>query len=184
MIAESTPFGGIELKQASNDTKHYLTKHHHHYEHDEWERWFGKVINIINEHDVSMWCYINCDWESMPQWHGVGFGETRISSNEHVMSQWYTKITDNSLKDRNFLFAGSLEYCDGTRSQLEEMYDDDEFSPFISYILVPFLLAAGAFLIPYCVLGKRKKKASNVTERRPLLANIDQQPRIYDRNNP
>jgi hypothetical protein len=63
MIAESTPFGGIELKQASNDTKYYLTKHHHHYEHDEWERWFGKVINIINEHDVSMWCYINCDWK-------------------------------------------------------------------------------------------------------------------------
>lgn len=181
MIAESTPFGGIELKQVSNDTKHYLAKHH--YDNDDWDRWFGNVIDIINKHDVSMLCYINCDWESMPQWHGVGFGETRISSNEHVMSQWYEKITNNGLQDRKFLFAGSLEYCDGTRSQLEEMYKNDQFSPFISYILVPFLLAAGAFLIPYCVLGKKKMKASK-TERRPLLANIDQQPRMYDRNHP
>lgn len=172
MVAESTPFGGIELKQSSNDTRHYLAKHHH-YDNDDWERWFGKVIDIINKHDVSMWCYINCDWESQPLWHGVGFGETRLSSNQYVMSQWYEKITNNGLTDRTFLFAGSLEYCDGTLSQLEEMNEGDDFSPFISYILVPFLLAAGAFLIPYCVLGKKKVKSTNRTERRPLLGNIN-----------
>lgn len=72
MIAESTPFGGIELKQASEDAESFLANNE--YDHDDWTRWFGKVIDIIDRHDVSMWCYINCDWESQPMWHNVGFG--------------------------------------------------------------------------------------------------------------
>lgn len=53
VIAESTPFGGIELKQASNETSIYLANKE--YDHDDWDRWFGKVLNIINKHDISMW---------------------------------------------------------------------------------------------------------------------------------
>jgi hypothetical protein len=168
MIAESTPFGGIELKQASVDTKKYLALND--YDDDDWERWFGKVISLIDRYDVSMWCYINCDWESQPMWHGVGFGETRLSSNSRVMSQWYDKITNNGLADRKFLFAGSLEYCDGLELADEERIRDVRF---ISYILVPFLLAAGAFFIPYYILGKHKVKSTK-EERRPLLSNIDE----------
>jgi hypothetical protein len=38
--------------------------------------------------------------------------------------------------------------------------------------LIPFLLAAGAFFIPYYILGKNKVKSTK-EERRPLLSNID-----------
>jgi len=41
MIAESTPFGGIELKQTSKDVNKFIGKNE--YEHDDWERWYGKV---------------------------------------------------------------------------------------------------------------------------------------------
>jgi hypothetical protein len=170
MIAESTPFGGIELKQASEDAMEYLATHDH--ENDDWERWYGRVIRLIDEYDVSMWCYINCDWESQPMWHGVGFGETRLSSNSHVMSRWYHAVTNSGLSNRRFLHAGSLEYCGDNHPLMEEVIEDD-FDPFISYILVPFLVAAGAFFIPYYILGKRNVKSTK-EERRPLLSNIDE----------
>jgi hypothetical protein len=44
MIAESTPFGGINLN--STDSVNYG-------EIDPWERWFGKVIDLIERYDVS-----------------------------------------------------------------------------------------------------------------------------------
>jgi Glycosyl hydrolase family 26 len=45
MIAESTPFGGIPTRV------------------DPWEAWFQPVLNLIHEHGIGMWSYINCDWE-------------------------------------------------------------------------------------------------------------------------
>jgi len=174
IIAESTPFGGIELKEASNDTKLFLAKNE--YEHDAWDRWFGKVIDIINKYDVSMWCYINCDWESQPMWNKVGFGQTLLSSNKRVMSKWHEKVTSNGLKDRQFLFAGSLESCGKDTSDLkDDNIQSTRFglSHFYSFILVPFLVASGAFFIPYFVLGREKKKSKS-GERKALLANIDE----------
>ena len=183
IIAESTPFGGIELKQASNDTKLYLTDNE--YEHDAWDRWFGKVIDIINKYDVSMWCYINCDWEQQPMWHNVGFGQTLLSSNEHVMSNWYEKITNNEIANREFLFAGSLESC-GVNTGIHNMKTSTQstsensdlfgLSHFYSFILVPFLVASGAFFVPYFILGGKSKKA-NERERKPLLSNMDESSR-------
>jgi len=49
MIAESTPFGGINLNTSS--TREFNT----------WDRWYGKVLILIEKYDISMWCYINCD---------------------------------------------------------------------------------------------------------------------------
>jgi hypothetical protein len=45
MIAESTPFGGIPSRI------------------DPWEAWFRPVLDLIQEHKIGMWSYINCDWE-------------------------------------------------------------------------------------------------------------------------
>ena len=45
MIAESTPFGGINLN--TTDTVAYG-------ENDPWDRWFGKVIDLIERYDVSL----------------------------------------------------------------------------------------------------------------------------------
>ncbi|KAK1743629.1 hypothetical protein QTG54_005226 [Skeletonema marinoi] len=138
MIAESTPFGGIELKQARKRQR---------------RAWMQLLILgtvgmashcIIDKYDVSMWCYINCDWESQPQWHNVGFGETRLASNMNI-------------------------------KQFDTDSDKYWFTPdhFLSFILVPFIVASAAFFLPYYMLGGiRGRDKSTTRERRPLLADI------------
>ncbi|KAL7531580.1 hypothetical protein ACHAXR_007307 [Thalassiosira sp. AJA248-18] len=183
IIAESTPFGGIELKQASNETNLFLATNE--YDLDDWDRWFGKVVDIINKWDVDMFCYINCDWESQPMWHKVGFGETRLSSNPHVMSQWHEQMIKNGIANRTFLASGSLENC-GLNSGITVTDEPNEnvesngngtfgLSHFYSFILVPFLVVSGVFFVPYFFLGglKAKNNRSSERERRPLLSNMD-----------
>jgi len=77
MIAESTPFGGI------NKLK------------DPWNNWFEPVLHLIEEHDIAMWSYINCDWTSQPMWHGAGFGDARLSVNTTVMRLWQERVLSN-----------------------------------------------------------------------------------------
>jgi hypothetical protein len=51
MIAESrTPFGGIELD--SDITQPYDLE-------DPWERWFQRILDLIDEYDIGMWSYVN-----------------------------------------------------------------------------------------------------------------------------
>ena len=173
MIAESTPFGGIELKQASKAAKENMNVTS-----DPWDRWYGQVIDIIDKYDVSMWCYINCDWESQPQWHNVGFGETRLSSNEEVMSKWQEQIM-NGKSNRTFLHLGALDNCGSTIISMNSSKDSEEhwFTPdhFLSFILVPFIVASAAFFIPYYMLGGiRGRGQSTKKERKPLLADINE----------
>ncbi len=176
MIAESTPFGGIELKQASKDTNKFLEKEK--YDHDDWERWYGKVIDIVNKYDVSMWSYINCNWESEPMWHNVGFGETRLSSNDHVMSQWFEQVASNGVADRTFLFDGSLENCGSVPHIVIDEPDHISFneSQFPLLILFPLLVASGAFFIPLFFLDEKNRRRCRPSEkeRKPLLARLDE----------
>ena len=92
---------------------------------DPWERWFSKTLDLINRYDISMWSYINCDWDSQPMWRNVGFGETRISSNKDVLTKWRKTMfpTGNEAESR-FLMAGSLDNChDNVQSiNREELY--------------------------------------------------------------
>ena len=103
MIAESTPFGGIGIN--NSNTKIYS-------ESDAWNLWFANVIDLIDRYDISMWCYINCDWDSQPMWHGIGFGDTRIASNNDVLLKWHDLMfSTNSSVSQRYLMAGSLENC-------------------------------------------------------------------------
>jgi hypothetical protein len=86
MIAESTPFGGIDSLQ------------------DPWNEWFQPCLDLIENYDISMWSYINCAWDSQPMWRNVGFGDTRLSINATVMAEWNKKV----LRNPRFLGAGSL----------------------------------------------------------------------------
>lgn len=184
VIAESSPFGGIELQQASRDAQLFLANNE--YDRDDWGRWFGKVVDIIDKYDVDMWCFINCDWESQPMWHEVGFGESRLSTNSRVMAQWHAQIVNNGLAHRKFLAAGSLESCGASPATWSaDAPDVDSMAKgafgsnrFYSFILVPFLVAAGAFFVPYFILGGYKSKRGGTPrsrgERRPLLSNIDE----------
>jgi hypothetical protein len=99
MIAESTPFGGIDMDLTI--TQPYDME-------DPWDRWFQPTLDLINEYDIGMWSYINCDWQSQPMWHDVGFGETRLSTNKMVMQKWQEKVLHG---DRPFLMGGSLLEC-------------------------------------------------------------------------
>jgi len=182
LIAESSPFGGIELKQVSKDAKLFLTSNE--YDHDDWARWFGRVIDIINKYDVGMWCFINCNWEAQPMWHKVGFGESRLSANPRVMSQWHEQIVNNGRKNRKFLSAGSLENCgvDYDTPDVDQPVIESNAkgaigsNHFYSFILVPFLVVSGAFFIPYFILGgyTSRRRSSSEQERRPLLSSMDE----------
>jgi hypothetical protein len=168
MIAESTPFGGIELKQATKAAKESMDETS-----DPWDRWYGQVIDIINKYDVSMWCYINCDWESQPQWHNVGFGETRLSSNKEVMTKWHEQIMSGK-SNRTFLNLGAFENCGNeTLTNVDNEGDGHWFTPdhFLSFILVPFIVASGAFFLPYFMLGGGRGRSTK-RERKPLLADV------------
>lgn len=103
MIAESTPFGGIDM--VTNETLAYGLS-------DPWERWYGPTLELIDKYDIKMWSYIDCDWESQPMWRGVGFGESRVSSNARVMEKWRGLVVNGGHRNRRkFLMAGSLKHC-------------------------------------------------------------------------
>jgi hypothetical protein len=133
MIAESTPFGGIHL--ASMDmAQGYLEGSIPDTPNRSilWNLWYQKTIDLIEAYDIEMWSYINCDWESQPMWHGVGFGDTRISSSNVVMAEWWEKVLKNPTRFLNQII------CTGTdRSVVSE---PSSFGPAV--------LAEGVFLIP------------------------------------
>jgi hypothetical protein len=105
MIAESTPFGGMDVA-STKIAKGFMDPSN---EVDEliWELWFEKTIDLIEEFDISMWSYINCDWDSQPMWHGIGFGDTRISSSKAVTHYWSEKVLQ-----RNSRFSNRIKDCD------------------------------------------------------------------------
>jgi hypothetical protein len=102
MIAESTPFGGIHV--ASTDmAQGYIDGSTSDAQNGDilWDLWYQKTIDLIEEYDIAMWSYINCDWESQPLWHGVGFGDTRISSSKLVMARWWENVLKNTTRFLN-----------------------------------------------------------------------------------
>lgn len=111
MIAESTPFGGIEWNLSEVQQKHNYSSVPSSLQ-DPWQRWFQPTLDLIDKYDISMWSYINCAWDSQPMWKGVGFGETRLSTSAEVMDQWKRFVLDNP----RFLTAGSMADC--------QKYDD------------------------------------------------------------
>jgi hypothetical protein len=108
MIAESTAYGGIVLN-SSRVVEYNET--------NPWSRWFEKVLDIIETHDISMWSYINCNWKAQPMWHTSSFGDTRLSTDRSVMKLWHDTIIQNNNTDDGrvrFLLAGSLHGCGHT----------------------------------------------------------------------
>ncbi len=95
MIAESTPYGGINVTD-SRIAREYIP--------DDgtdcniWNLWFQKTIDLIDEYDISMWSYINCDWDSQPMWRDIGFGDSRLSSSDVVMKHWWDQVLSNDTR--------------------------------------------------------------------------------------
>jgi hypothetical protein len=100
MIAESTPFGGINMHNKQT-RKYDLT--------DPWQRWFVPVLDLIDRYDIAMWSYINCDWDVQRMWRSAGFGDTRLSTNQYVQNQWRENVLHGLT--RPFLHSGTLVDC-------------------------------------------------------------------------
>mmetsp|Transcript_17821 Transcript_17821/g.21297 ORF Transcript_17821/g.21297 Transcript_17821/m.21297 type:complete len:402 (+) Transcript_17821:707-1912(+) len=126
MIAESTPFGGINLN--TSETRAFNRT-------NSWDRWYGEVLMLIEKYDISMWCYINCDWDSQPMWRNIGFGDTRLSSNQEVMEKWDQYII-NSAGEQHFLMSGSLDYSgDHSHTIKNWMVSDAKTLGYVSLLL-------------------------------------------------
>ncbi|KAG7348473.1 cellulase H protein [Nitzschia inconspicua] len=93
MIAESTPYGGIHVA-ATGVAKGYFDDSSSEGQNGDilWELWYQKTIDLIERYDISMWSYINCDWDSQPMWRGIGFGDTRISSSRLITMNWWEHV--------------------------------------------------------------------------------------------
>jgi len=105
MIAESTPFRGItELR-------------------DPWQDWFQPILQLIDNpaNHIGLWSYINCDWDSQPMWHNVGFGQTRLAYNRTILKLWYEAVVQ---KPR---FLSNVD-CGGGLSQEDEQAPTGFFS--------------------------------------------------------
>ena len=120
MIAESTPFGGMDVAE-SDVARQYIKDDAN--KDDVWNMWFQKTIDLIEEFDISMWSYINCDWGSQPMWHGVGFGDTRISSSKVVMKRWWEQVLSN---DSRFLVR--IEDCNENSRPRGHIREEDEMA--------------------------------------------------------
>jgi hypothetical protein len=128
MIAESTPFGGMDVTKSSVARKYSDGDVKNN---DIWNLWFQKTIDLIDEYDISMWSYINCDWGSQPMWQGTGFGDSRLSSSDNVMSHWWDQVLSNNTR-----FLLRIGNCDdqftpgsGHDEDLDEIYPYQQLRP-------------------------------------------------------
>lgn len=180
MIAESTPFGGINLNNTNtrifNDT-------------DAWDRWFGRVLALIEMHDIDMWSYINCDWDSQPMWKNIGFGDTRLSSNDHVMKQWRHYIIESRGK-QTFLMGNTMECGISEEHRMEEGLDSHysirnpySFVDALSLSFLVFCIYLLFFLLRYFVqsyynnreMGRQstKNNLGTTQEYQPILQKLN-----------
>jgi hypothetical protein len=95
MIAESAPFGGIIDEFYSN-----LGPNRAGFSGSSWNAWFVPVMEFIEMHDVKMWSYISCNWDSQEQWQrerapGVHWGDSRVQHFPGVFQRWVDEVIHN-----------------------------------------------------------------------------------------
>mmetsp|Transcript_16133 Transcript_16133/g.49888 ORF Transcript_16133/g.49888 Transcript_16133/m.49888 type:complete len:347 (-) Transcript_16133:24-1064(-) len=76
VVAESTPFGAGDAEPRAGL----------------WERWYAPTLRFVEEYDVVLWSYINCDWDAMPMWRGGGWGDSRVEADPVLMEQWAAEV--------------------------------------------------------------------------------------------
>ena len=141
-----------------------------------------------------MWSYINCDWDSQPMWHNVGFGDTRVASNSIVLENWLRLVTTRKYGNRKFLMAGSLETCGGSvisvmvSSQSSPLFTGlsmqspkwEPENPVALFVFLVFGCLICALLQPLCKRKRRKecfhflrrRHYDTIDEHTPLQAKI------------
>lgn len=77
MIAESTPYGGIDTQ------------------HDPWADWFAPTLRLIEDYHIELWSYIDANWTQQPMWKYAGFGNTLLDVNSTVLRLWHSHVLSN-----------------------------------------------------------------------------------------
>jgi hypothetical protein len=95
MIGESTPFGGIL----------HLS--------DPWNDWFIPVLHLIDEYDITLWCYIHCNWNEQTMWHNTGFGDSRLTVNTTVLTLWQDQVLQNNPRFERMMPTNTTGTPDG-----------------------------------------------------------------------
>lgn len=93
MIAESTPFGGIIVNEKDTNRAGYKG--------DTWKHWFVPVLRFIYHHNIKMWCYINCNWDSFPMWQldrpvNEHWGDSRVQAHHATRLNWELNVLQKS----------------------------------------------------------------------------------------
>ncbi|CAK0862098.1 unnamed protein product [Prorocentrum cordatum] len=60
-----------------------------------WKSWFQPMLEFIEQNDVRLFAYINCDWDIQPMWKGGSWGDTRLQANT-ILSQLWTDEMGNA----------------------------------------------------------------------------------------
>jgi hypothetical protein len=92
MIAESSPFGGINSKNKGKNEAGYQG--------DTWEKWFIPTMNYISHNDVRVWSYINNDWDMFPMWQTGTTSTTAATAKEMMASSKHKDEKDEKEKDK------------------------------------------------------------------------------------
>jgi hypothetical protein len=85
MIAESTPCG-MYIMRGKVD-------------------WFNHIFHFIEDNSVEAFCYIDCNWDTMPMFQGQHWGDARIEDYRETKDLWLKEIhQDRYLKSSPHLF--------------------------------------------------------------------------------
>lgn len=61
--------------------------------HRAWRNWFVPLFKFIEDNDVRIFTYINCDWDRVPLFVNMGWGDTRVQSNPEIKTKWMKEIS-------------------------------------------------------------------------------------------
>ena len=70
-----------------------------------WKEWFVPLFKFISDKNVKAFSYINCDWDKIPMFQSMGWGDTQIQSNSEIQKKWTQEISkDKYIKSTPSLF--------------------------------------------------------------------------------
>lgn len=89
MIAEATPYG-IGTGSGQNS----------------WDNWYTGFFDFVADKSIAAVCYIDCNWESIPQFAGQGWGDARVQADTVVKANWLNEIRQSKyLQSSSALFS-------------------------------------------------------------------------------
>jgi hypothetical protein len=61
--------------------------------------WYKKMFRFISEHDVKAYSYINCNWNNIPMFKSLNWGDARVEQMPAVKAFWLEQINRPRFKE-------------------------------------------------------------------------------------